>query len=144
MIFNSDPSRICLVSVLTLAVVMLTACQSSIPLNHHSQANTSFEASLESDPQITEFLKSFEQTPGNAARTTNEFVITETDLSGGVSNRQGEVTVALNRNNPDQAVTAIMNLPNSGAGCSRRSRRDTIREAQPLPTDGRSQGSVLI
>jgi hypothetical protein len=116
MIFNSDPSRICLVSVLTLGVVMLTACQSSIPLNHHSQANTSFEASLESDPRITEFLKSFEQTPGNAARTTNEFVITETDLSGGVSNRQGEVTVALNRNNPDQAVTAIMNLPNSGDG----------------------------
>jgi hypothetical protein len=38
------------------------------------------------------------------------FSIVEFDASNGLTHRQGEVSVAVNRNNPDQAVAATMNI----------------------------------
>ena len=46
-----------------------------------------------------------------------EFLINEQDVSSGLNNIQGEVSMAVNRNNPDQAAAAIMNvLPGTNSG----------------------------
>jgi hypothetical protein len=93
-------------SVLVLTAVLVTASHTPLAPHAPMQAGRPTpEQSLSRPHRVT--------APDTAIKSvtrSGEFKVNEVDLSGGLNNQQGEISIAVNRRNPDQAVAVVMNF----------------------------------